>query len=176
MNKEHNSQFEREKMKYRIFIQKNDVSNAMTQLFVTMELNEKFIETIKLFETELGTQQFDFMQKVADTFHLILIFMQVHFLDDDFVNEEVTGRLKINAQSTLDEIIKALDYAIENTPFQFKNKIHTRASYRIRLNLLARWLTLISGTPFERLKLLGQLRWDMSLRELSERNCAQNLF
>ena len=30
MNKEHKSQFEREKMKYRIFVQKNDVSNAMT--------------------------------------------------------------------------------------------------------------------------------------------------
>ena len=163
-------------MKYRIFVQKNDVSNAMTQLFVITVLKEKFIETIRLFQTGLGTQQFDFMQKVADTFHLILIFTQVHFLDDDFVNKEVTGRLKINARSTLDEIMKALDYAIENTPFQFKNKIHTRASYRIRLNLLARWLTLISGTPFERLKLLGQLRWDMSLRELSERNCAQNLF
>ena len=163
-------------MRYRIFVQKNDVSNSITQLFVTIEFKEKFIETIKLFESGLGTQQFDFMQKVADTFHLILIFTQVHFLDDDFFNEEVTGRLKINARSTLDEIMKALDYAIENTPFQFKNKIHTRASYRIRLNLLARWLTLISGTPFERLKLLGQLRWDMSLRELSERNCAQNLF
>ena len=176
MNKEHNSQFERDKMKYRIFIQKNDVSTAMTQLFVTTELKEKFIETIRLFETGLGTQQLDFMQKVADTFHLILIFTQVHLLDDDFVNKEITGRLKINARITLDEIKKALDCAIENTPFQFKNKIHTRASYRIRLNLLARWLTLISGTPFERRKLLGQLRWDMSLRELSERNCAQNLF
>ena len=116
------------------------------------------------------------MQKVADTFHLILIFTQVHFLDNDFVNEEVTGTLKINARSTLDEIIKALDYAIENTAFQFKNKIHTRASYRIRLDLLARWLNLISGAPFERLKVFGQLRWDMSLPELSERNCAQNLF
>ena len=176
MNEEHNSQFEWEKMKYRIFVQKNDVSNAMTQLFVTMELKEKFIETIKLFESGLGTQQFDVMQKVADTFHLILIFTQVHFLDDDFVNEEVTGRLKINARSTLDEIMKALDYAIENTPFQFKNKIHTRASYRIRLNLLARWLTLILGAPFERLKVFGQLLWDMSLRKLSERNYARNLF
>ena len=163
-------------MKYRILVQKNDVSNAMTQLFVITVLKEKFIETIRLFQTGLGTQQFDFMQKVADTFHLILIFTQVHFLDDDFVNEEVTGRLKINARSTLDEIMKALDYAIENTPFQFKNKIHTRASYRIRLNLLARWLTLISGAPFKRLKVLGQLRWDLSLRKLSERNCAQNLF
>ena len=176
MNKEHNSQFEWDKMRYRIFVEKNDVSNAMIQLFVATEFKKKLIETIKLFEPGLGTQQFDFMQKVADTFHLILIITQVHFLDDDFGNEEVTGRLKINAQSTLDEIIKALDYAIENTPFQFKNKIHTRASYRIRLNLLARWLTLISGAPFERLKVLGQLQWDLSLRELSERNCAQNLF
>ena len=58
MNKEHNSQFEQEKMKYRIFVQKNDVSNAMIQLFVTMELKEKFMETVKLFETGLGTQQF----------------------------------------------------------------------------------------------------------------------
>ena len=49
--------------------------------------------------------------------------------------------------------MKALDYAIENTPFRFKEKIYTRASYRIRLNLLVRWLTLISGAPFERLKL-----------------------
>ena len=106
-------------MKYRILVQKNDVSNAMTQLFVITVLKEKFIETIRLFQTGLGTQQFDFMQKVADTFHLILIFTQVHFLDDDFVNEEVTGRLKINARSTLDEIMKALDYAIENTPFRF---------------------------------------------------------
>ena len=176
MNEEQNSQFERDKMKYRNFVQKNDVFNAMTQLFVTMELKEKFIETIKSFESGLGTQQFDFMQKVSDTFHLILIFTQVHFLDDDFVNEEVTCRLKINARSTLDEIIKALDHAIENTPFKFKEKIYTRASYRIRLNLLARWLTLISGAPFERLKLFGQLCWDLSFRELSERNCAQNLF
>ena len=84
-------------MKYRILVQKNDVSNAMTQLFVITVLKEKFIETIRLFQTGLGTQQFDFMQEVADTFHLILIFTQVHFLDDDFVNEEVTGRLKINA-------------------------------------------------------------------------------
>ena len=122
MNKEHNSQFKREKMKYRIFVQKNDVSNAMTQLFVTMELKEKFIETIKLFESGLGTQQFDVMQKVADTFHLILIFTQVHFLYDDFVNEEVTGRLKIHARSTQDEIMKALDYEIENTPFQLKKQ------------------------------------------------------
>ena len=66
--------------------------------------------------------------------------------------------------------MKALDYAIENTPFRFKEKIYTRACYRIRLNLLARWLTLISGAPFERLKLFGQLHWDLSLRELPERN------
>ena len=46
----------------------------MIQLFVAMELKEKFIETVKLFETGLGTQQFDFMQKVANTFHVILIF------------------------------------------------------------------------------------------------------
>ena len=51
MNKEHNSQFVRDKMRYRIFVQKNDVSNAMIQLFVATELKKKFIETIKLFET-----------------------------------------------------------------------------------------------------------------------------
>ena len=84
-------------IKYRIFVQKNDVSNAMTQLFVMMELKEKFVKTIKSFKSGLGTQQFDFMQKIADTFHLILIFTIVHFLDDDFVNEEVIGRLKNNA-------------------------------------------------------------------------------
>ena len=176
MNEEQNSQFEWDKIKYRIFVQKNDVSNAMTQLFVMMELKEKFVKTIKSFKSGLGTQQFDFMQKVADTFHLILIFTIVHFLDDDFVNEEVIGRLKNNAWSSLNEIMKALDYAIENTPFRFKEKIYTRACYRIRLNLLARWLTLISGAPFERLKLFGQLHWDLSLRELPERNWAQNLF
>ena len=54
MNEEQNSQFEWNKMKYNIFVQKNDVSNAMTQLFVTMDLKERFVETIKSFESGLG--------------------------------------------------------------------------------------------------------------------------
>ena len=56
------------------------------------------------------------MQKVTDTFFL------VHFLDDDFVNEEVTSRLKIPACSTLDDIMKALNYAIEKYTFQVQGK------------------------------------------------------
>ena len=174
MDKNSQTILERDRMRYQLFVQGNISSTAMTQLFVAIELKLKIEEVRSEFERKPRSP--NFVKHFSDAFHLTILFSQVHFFDNDFVNETVTARVQIPSGSTLDEISRAVNFAVEKCPLQLDKKPYTRGSFRVRLNLFVGWLILVTGIPFEGLRLYRKIRWELGLRELSERNCLGELF